>query len=540
MRIKNIPVFYLPFMRIPIKRERSTGFLFPKFGPNSAKGFFVEIPFFWAISRSQDLTLALKTYASRGFGGSAEYRYVLSPRARGTLRSNVFHDNTFGNQWDVNWNHQVTWGRGWTWAINTDWFSSFDFRQDFGNNFFQRSQRQRQARTYISGRLGIFQLFGQVDIQDTRFANGKTILTGRLPQLQATIYNQHFGPLSFSMNSSYAFLRRAASGQTISFHRADFRPRISLPLSTPWLSITPSITFQGTFYSQSIDANTGDLLNRDLFRRFFEATVDMRGPTFYHIFNLGEHAFTDRIKHVIEPFARWRYGKAFFDQTLRAPGFDRSDFLRGVHNLNVGIVQRLYIRRKSPGGAPMPWEYFTWSISQNWVFPSQSFDPSKTPFVPRFGPLQNRFRWNPNPTTSFDAGLDIHPRTWTVTQMSLTGTWRSPSGQQLTLSYFYNRPLFFTAEGTNTGSARQQLRTALRTYLGNAFQIQLGSSYDITRKQLLSGNLGIIYQADCFSLGVQIQRFEFGGRAEYQFQFSLSIPHVGNLLNFAPGFSGIY
>lgn len=540
VRIKSIPIFYLPYLRIPIKRERSTGFLFPKFGPNSSKGFFLEIPFFWAISRSQDLTLAARMYARRGFGGSAEYRYVLSEHARGNLRANAFHDTTFGNQWDVNWNHQMALGKGWTWSINTDWFSSFDFRQDFGNNFFQRSQRQRQARTYISGRLGLFQLFGQVDIQDTRFAGGSTVLTGRLPQIQATIYNRKFGPFSFSLNSSYAYLRRASGQDILTFHRADMNPRISIPLSTPWLSFTPSITLQGTFYSRSIDSTTGDLLETDLFRRFFETTVDLRGPVFFRIFNLGQNAFTDRIKHVIEPFARYRYGRAFFDEDLRAPGFDRTDFLRGSHNLNVGIIQRLYIRRDAGSGAPMPWEYLTWSVSQNWVFPSQSFDPEKTPFLPRYGPIQNRIRWNPNPITSFDAGLDIHPRTWTVTQMSLTGSMRTNAGHQLTIAYVYNRSLSFNEEGTTAGPARQQIRGNLLTYLGNTFQIQIGSSYDISRKQLLSGNLGIIYQADCFSLGVQVQRFQFGGRAEYQFQFSLSIPHVGNLLQFAPGFSGIY
>lgn len=55
---KDIPVFYWPYLEYPdFQVKRKTGFLFPGFGSSSEMGFGVEVPFFWAISDSQDLYL---------------------------------------------------------------------------------------------------------------------------------------------------------------------------------------------------------------------------------------------------------------------------------------------------------------------------------------------------------------------------------------------------------------------------------------------------------------------------------------------------
>ncbi|HYE93988.1 MAG TPA: LptA/OstA family protein, partial [Terriglobales bacterium] len=61
--IKDIPLIpFFPFFAAAIRRERQTGFLFPVLGSSSRKGFYAEIPFFWAIDESQDLTAAFHVY----------------------------------------------------------------------------------------------------------------------------------------------------------------------------------------------------------------------------------------------------------------------------------------------------------------------------------------------------------------------------------------------------------------------------------------------------------------------------------------------
>jgi LPS-assembly protein len=45
-KIGNIPVFYSPWMAIPIDNTRQTGFLFPEFSSSNVSGFSLNLPFF--------------------------------------------------------------------------------------------------------------------------------------------------------------------------------------------------------------------------------------------------------------------------------------------------------------------------------------------------------------------------------------------------------------------------------------------------------------------------------------------------------------
>ncbi|TAN01612.1 MAG: LPS-assembly protein LptD, partial [Rhodanobacteraceae bacterium] len=50
MRVKGVPLLWLPWMSFPIDNQRQTGFLYPSFGSRSRAGFFFSIPFYWNIA----------------------------------------------------------------------------------------------------------------------------------------------------------------------------------------------------------------------------------------------------------------------------------------------------------------------------------------------------------------------------------------------------------------------------------------------------------------------------------------------------------
>ncbi len=75
-RIKRVPVFYMPYMRYPVGRDRATGFLIPRIGWSGPKGFNYEQDFYWAIARNMDATFNLDYYAARGVGGGLNFRYL--------------------------------------------------------------------------------------------------------------------------------------------------------------------------------------------------------------------------------------------------------------------------------------------------------------------------------------------------------------------------------------------------------------------------------------------------------------------------------
>jgi len=91
--VKDIPIFYFPYIILPVKRERQSGFLFPKFGTSTKRGEFIDTPFYWAISPSQEATINLDVQTKRGVGLGLDYRYKLSRTSEGSLGGYLIYDN---------------------------------------------------------------------------------------------------------------------------------------------------------------------------------------------------------------------------------------------------------------------------------------------------------------------------------------------------------------------------------------------------------------------------------------------------------------
>ena len=77
IKVRGVPMIYLPYFIFPIKRKRTSGFLVPQIYTSSrTKGITLQLPFFWAIDRSKDMTLSPTIFGERGLGGEFEYRSV--------------------------------------------------------------------------------------------------------------------------------------------------------------------------------------------------------------------------------------------------------------------------------------------------------------------------------------------------------------------------------------------------------------------------------------------------------------------------------
>ena len=85
LRVKGVPVFYLPMLYYPIRNDqRTTGFLLPTYGTSTLRGQSLSNAFFWAINRSQDATLFHDWFTHTGTGEGARiplYRRTAVERA---------------------------------------------------------------------------------------------------------------------------------------------------------------------------------------------------------------------------------------------------------------------------------------------------------------------------------------------------------------------------------------------------------------------------------------------------------------------------
>ncbi|MBI4765830.1 MAG: LPS-assembly protein LptD [Deltaproteobacteria bacterium] len=84
-QVKNVPVFYFPYLIFPAKTKRQSGLLMPEPGYSVRDGLTFDLPFFWAISDNTDATFHEYFMSRRGLMQGLEFRYALSPYSKGTL-----------------------------------------------------------------------------------------------------------------------------------------------------------------------------------------------------------------------------------------------------------------------------------------------------------------------------------------------------------------------------------------------------------------------------------------------------------------------
>jgi LPS-assembly protein len=80
LKMKGVVMFYAPYIVLPIKKNRETGFLFPSFGLKLDEGVRLQLPWFWAISDQNDLTLTPSLWGKRGLLNEFEYRHVFGEK----------------------------------------------------------------------------------------------------------------------------------------------------------------------------------------------------------------------------------------------------------------------------------------------------------------------------------------------------------------------------------------------------------------------------------------------------------------------------
>lgn len=96
-RVQDVPVAYFPYLLFPANTERQSGFLFPRVGYSNQRGFTYEQPFYWAIDKSSDATIAIDVETAARIGAIGDYRYTWSKQTKGLVTWGYFNESIGGN-----------------------------------------------------------------------------------------------------------------------------------------------------------------------------------------------------------------------------------------------------------------------------------------------------------------------------------------------------------------------------------------------------------------------------------------------------------
>ncbi|MBI4666116.1 MAG: LPS-assembly protein LptD [Nitrospinae bacterium] len=328
----GVPVFYLPYLPVPVKNKRATGFLMPAPAYSDNLGFQVENKFFWAIADNMDATLTHHYLGEAGNKYGAEYRYIFrdfSGQFNGEYIQETDPDQpTDRNLWRVLFDHRhnLPWNIRNVFHINKE--SEESISRQYSESLTDRSRNYNDSYVTFSRswptRTVTLMAREQIALDPS---NAQTLR--KTPELRLINQKESIKgtPLYWSLESSYTGFRTENGldeyRTTFDVERADFYPSISMPISiSPFLSLEAAAWYRATWYSRGQDTS-GNPVDESFTRQYYQTSFTVTGPKFFRIFETGTPE-RPALKHVITPKLVWNY----------IPGYE----MDGENRQNVYVI----------------------------------------------------------------------------------------------------------------------------------------------------------------------------------------------------------
>lgn len=380
LRVKRVPIFYLPYATVSIKRrDRASGFLTPSFGGSGTKGFRLSNAYYQTLGRSADVTLRSDIYTARGIGFGADLRTRANSRSFFNAGFYNVKDRTLGHKADAT--HPDQGGsslyvegvhyfpNGFIAAADVNVTSNLAYRQVFSDSIQQAISPEERSQVFVNKDLNEYSYNFLARSQVTSLPNSGAANTRvrirNMPSVEiekrATVLNYlQKLPIYFSFAASadgvsrketvddlLAFRRDVGGNPIVSpsiVQRLDYHPNLQVPVSFYGVSLTASLGGRITFYSNSIDPVNRQVLSQNLTRGYGQFELDFRPPPLFKDFHHRSGSFFFR--HLIEPYITYRriFGISNFERIIR---FDYVDAVANTNEIEFGIANRFFTQRST-------------------------------------------------------------------------------------------------------------------------------------------------------------------------------------------------
>jgi LPS-assembly protein len=384
--VKDVPVIpWLPGFYAAIRRERQTGFLFPVAGYSGFKGFFAEIPFFWAISDSQDALISLGYMTERGPAGNVAYRYIISPENRGSLTGFLVYESqvdqnlrgfgSFKHGWDIT--------RQLTLTADVNRVSNNSFLRDYAVPLQSRGTQFVPSNVFLSQRWPTFNLTGNVFwYQD--LTQRSPVALQRLPQI---FFNGAPQPVPglpgflYQFDTSAVNFVRDVGSQG---GRLAVQPLVSRPTRiADVITVTPFAGGILTGYTKTvtglspgpgqgivIEETDNDALLRGL--AILGGDIEARASRIYRAGFMG----IDALLHIVEP--RFNYTFVGGRGLEGVPQWTELDRIDNNNRMGYSLINRVFAKTSAPEGTEaLKLEVMRFTLAQSYdlLRTEQSFSP---------------------------------------------------------------------------------------------------------------------------------------------------------------------
>ncbi len=371
VRVKDVPVFYMPYMRFPVTDERQSGWLFPNIGYSGEDGFDFSAPYYFNLARNYDATLTPRILSKRGLALEGEMRhlnrYGSTVLGAALLRKDDLFNGALDRDdfTDVNPGGEFNKADRWLYAIDhrgrrghfetlIDYtaVSDADYFRDLGTGLSVASRIELERRGELSYRRGNWdaRLWAQ------RFQRLDEITTQayqRLPQFDLSYSSQLLGPLQFNLSTQAVSFDRdnddLAGIARIVGNRVHVQPELRLPFAWPFAFVELVGGYRYTRYdlrdvalgqdarpSRSIgygSADGGLFFERDL-NLFGTRMIQTLEPRLFYLYQESEdQALLPRFDVSRLTFS--------YNQLFRTNRFSGLDRIGDANQLSIGVSTAL-------------------------------------------------------------------------------------------------------------------------------------------------------------------------------------------------------
>jgi LPS-assembly protein len=594
--VRAIPIFYAPYFYKSLEKEpRRSGFLFPNLGNAAARGLMFGVGYFWAINRSYDALYHVTEYTSRGEAHHLEFRG--KPGTRTDFDAIIYGvDDRLGGPGPLPGNQQYSGytitatgradlGDGWKGVGNVQYISSFAFRQDWSESINEAVSSEAHSTGFVdkswsnytfdiaASRLENFQS-PELTVANSAGATSTdtdAVIIRKLPEADFSGREQQIGnlPLWFSFDSSAGLLYRqetlfeqngvgmftpspvgdfaiAEQYQTSQLtNRVNVAPALMSAFHFHGFDFVPRCAVQETYYSESQDLNPTvsqlfgepiyQVIGTNLVRSSRACSLDLVFPSIARVFQK-KSIFGDKLKHVIEPRATYKYVTGIGEDFNRFIRFDDTDIVSDTNELDLSLTNRIYSKR-----GDNVTEIFTWELFQaryfdptfggalipgqrNVFLPAQELTPYAFILYPRSeSPLISILHTNPVPRLGIEWRTDYDP------------VYKRLTNSTVAVDYRWSK--YFLSIGdnlvhTNPILSRPEDQIHFRAGWGDitrrGFNAGVDAIYDVRNHTLNYVTIQGTYNTDCCGLSVQYRLSDFAGIYFPQYRISFSVANLGS------------
>jgi len=524
-RVRDIPVFYLPYLRLPIGKKKKTGFLFPEYSSSSRNGVGLITPFFINLSPSYDMTLYPGYYAERGPVLAGEFRYAAGMNSRGTFMLNYLDDDLedtpgddFKDDGYLRTNHNRYWFRGkadhdfgdrMVAKLDLDMVSDQDFLQEFNKGIigFDRSNKnflkdynrgfQTETDDLRENTLQFAKVWATKELQtevriidDERVAPDTPTPPWALPRLGYSGLTPFLdSPVDFVWDSEYVYYWR---DESVGAHRVNFFPQLNGPLPiSPYVEASYQAGMQETLYFiEPHDTEAKLLYDNDYDSRTFYNLQLSGATTLSRDFDISLGQYK-KLRHAIRPELSYILVKGTGQDKL--PLLDSLDRITEKNWLQFSINN--YFRAITLDASPLFSSNFS-SLKINQVY---DLDADQHPFSDIY--LEFIARGFRNLFFSADAAVSVYGEG--VTAYNIRTLYANKRGDKVTLDYHYKKnkdiypPYFYSNE---KGESLSELKTYIESRLSQLFSVRFNNTYSLSSDSTISSTFSLIYHNPCWNL----------------------------------------